>query len=51
MLIADGVDVVAISRRLGHANPSVTLNVFGHLFKKHDSAVVQAIEKALRGGR
>jgi integrase len=29
-LIAAGLDVVLISRRLGHANPTVTLNVYGH---------------------
>jgi integrase len=32
-LIADGVDVVMISRRLGHKNPVVTLNVYAHLTK------------------
>lgn len=47
-LIAAGVDVVAISRRLGHANPTVTLNTYGHLFKKDDSAAACAIEAALR---
>ena len=47
-LIAAGLDVVAISRRLGHANPTVTLNTYGHLFKKDDTAAVNAIEAALR---
>jgi hypothetical protein len=42
MLIASGVDVVAISRRLGHAKPSVTLKIYGHLFQKDDSAVAEA---------
>jgi|KBSSwiStaDraftv2_1062776.scaffolds.fasta_scaffold13305_7 integrase len=50
-LIAAGLDVVAISRRIGHANPTVTLNTYGHLFKKDDSAAVAAIEAALRTGR
>jgi IS5 family transposase len=36
------------SRRLGHANPTVTLNTYGHLFKKDDSAAASAIEAALR---
>jgi integrase len=35
-LIASGLDVVMIARRLGHANPTVTLNVYGHLFKRDD---------------
>jgi integrase len=47
-LIAAGLDVVAISRRLGHANPTVTLNIYGHLFKKDDSGAATAIEAALR---
>jgi len=50
-LIAAGVDVVVISRRLGHANPTVTLNIYGHLFKKDDGAAAVAIEAALRYGR
>jgi integrase len=30
-LIAAGIDILTISRRLGHANPSITLGVYGHL--------------------
>ena len=37
MLIDAGVDVVRISRRLGHASPNITLQVYAHLFQKHDS--------------
>jgi integrase len=43
-LIAAGLDVVAISRRLGHANPTVTLNIYGHLFNRTDPAAAAAIE-------
>jgi integrase len=46
-LIASGLDVVLISRRLGHANPTVTLNVYGHLFKHDDRAAADAIEAAM----
>jgi integrase len=46
-LIADGLDVVLIARRLGHANPTVTLNVYGHLFKRDDRAAARAIEAAM----
>jgi hypothetical protein len=31
-LIASGMDVLTISRRLGHGSPTVTLSVYGHLF-------------------
>jgi integrase len=51
-LIASGVDVLTISRRIGHANAATTLRVYGHLFEQNDSAAVEAIEAALRpGGR
>lgn len=45
-LIAAGVDVVTVSRRLGHSNPSITLNVYAHLFTPQDKAA-SAIEAAL----
>lgn len=32
MLIAQGHDVVFVSRQLGHASPNITLGVYGHLF-------------------
>ena len=47
-LIASGLDVLTISRRLGHGSPSITLNVYGHLFKPDDRAAA-IIETALAG--
>lgn len=35
-LIAQGSDVVSVSKRLGHSNTSTTLNVYSHSFKKRD---------------
>ena len=35
-LIASGLDVLTISRRLGHGSPVVTLNTYAHLFEKTD---------------
>jgi integrase len=43
-LIAAGVDILTISRRLGHAKPSVTLDVYGHLYAGSDDRAVQAME-------
>jgi integrase len=43
-LIAAGVDVLTISRRLGHANPSITLTVYGHLYPNTDDRAAQVIE-------
>jgi integrase len=50
-LIAHGVDVLTISRRIGHANAAITLRVYGHMFEQNDSAAVTAIEAALSGPR
>ena len=47
-LIASGLDVLTISRRLGHGSPVVTLNTYAHLFSRTDEAAATAIEKALR---
>jgi len=47
-LIASGLDVLTISRRLGHGSAAITLGVYGHLFKPDDRAAA-AIERALTG--
>jgi integrase len=47
-LIARGVDVLTVSRRLGHGSPTITLTTYAHLFEKTDAAAAKAIEAALR---
>ena len=47
-LIAAGQDVVTVSRRLGHASPTITLSVYAHLFDKTDEAAATAIEAVLK---
>jgi integrase len=37
-LIAAGMDVLTISRRLGHGSATITLSVYGHLLTPHDRA-------------
>jgi len=46
-LIASGVDIVTISKRLGHAKPSVTLAIYAHMFHIDDSRAAAAINAAL----
>ena len=46
-LIAAGLDVVSVSRRLGHASPALTLAVYSHLFKNTDDTAAAAIDAAL----
>jgi integrase len=48
-LIDAGVDIVTISKRLGHASPDVTLRVYAHLFRKDDDKAAAAINAALAG--
>jgi integrase len=48
-LIAQGVDIVTISKRLGHANPGITLKVYAHLFATDDSKAAAAINSAFGG--
>jgi integrase len=43
-LIAAGVDILTVSRRLGHANPTITLGVYGHLYGNTDDKAAQAVE-------
>ena len=44
-LINDGVNIVAVSRRLGHSDVSMTLKVYTHLFKKADDELIDNVEK------
>jgi integrase len=44
-LIAAGIDILTISRRLGHANPKITLSVYGHLYTNTDDKAAQAVEQ------
>jgi integrase len=44
-LIASGMDILTISRRLGHGSPTITLGV-GHLFGSADDRAADVIERA-----
>jgi integrase len=45
-LIAEGLNVVFVSRQLGHASPDVTLRVYAHLFDRaeHGQRASDALE-------
>jgi integrase len=45
-LIASGVDIVTISKRLGHAKPDVTLRVYAHMFHADDRKAAAAVDAA-----
>ena len=46
-LIAQGVDIVTIWKRLGHAKPSVTLAIYAHMITSDDRKAAAAINAAL----
>jgi integrase len=46
-LIDAGVDIVTISKRLGHAKPDITLRVYAHLFRNDDRKAALAINAVL----
>ncbi|MFC7686656.1 tyrosine-type recombinase/integrase [Ureibacillus sp. GCM10028918] len=37
ILISAGIDIVKISKRLGHANPKITLEFYAHLLPNSDN--------------
>jgi integrase len=49
--IAVGPDVIAVTRRVGHGSPTVTLNTCRHLFRNTDAAAANAIELAFENNK
>ena len=43
-LIAAGLDVLTISRRIGHASAAITLGVYGHMFGNTDARAAEIME-------
>lgn len=48
-LIASGMDVLTISRRLGHGSLSIALGDYGHLFENADSEEAQVVARTSAG--
>jgi len=47
-LINARVDILTISRRLGHSKASITLDVYGHLIGGADEAAAAAMDGVLK---
>jgi len=45
ILISEGVDALTVSRRLGHAQTSTTLNIYGHVLEGTDSTAADTLAK------
>lgn len=53
VLIAKGIPVTSVAHQLGHANPSITLKIYAHLFDaaEHEERVAAVLEAAAQGGK
>lgn len=47
-LIANGCDIKTLSERMGHADESTTLRIYGHLMPGRDAAAAQLFAEAKR---
>jgi integrase len=46
MMIDAGLNILVISRQLGHANPSITLNIYGHLMPDAADDAIRRLDAA-----
>ena len=51
ILIAEGVDIVKVSHRFGHANPEITLETYAHDLPNADNEVADIFQKAIEQSR
>lgn len=49
--IANGADVVSVSKKLGHCNPSVTLNIYSHANEEAQRRATEVLADALYNNR
>lgn len=47
LLISEGVDILTVSKRLGHAKVSTTLDIYSHVLAKSDEKASSAIDNLL----
>ncbi|MPM35406.1 Tyrosine recombinase XerC [bioreactor metagenome] len=46
-LIASGVNIVAVSKRLGHSDVNMTLKVYTHLIKETESKLINYVDSSV----
>jgi integrase len=44
-LIASGMDILTISRRIGHASAAITLGIYGHLIAGRDARAAEITQQ------
>ena len=48
VLISAGIDIVKISKRLGHANPKITLEFYAHLLPNTDNDIADTFQQTIQ---
>ena len=48
ILISAGIDIVKISKRLGHANPKITLEFYAHLLPNTDNDIADTFHQTIQ---
>ena len=48
LMLNNGVDVLVASNRLGHAKPSITLDVYGHLIPSMQAGVAEILDSLVK---
>ncbi len=44
-MLNNGIPLIVVSRRLGHAQPSITLNVYGHMIPMMQEQAAELMDK------
>jgi integrase len=47
LLLHEGLPVTAVSARMGHANPQITLRLYAHALPGQDAQAAEAMNRAL----
>ena len=50
ILLASGVMVNVVSKRLGHSDPQTTLRIYGHVMPEHESDAAERFDALLSSG-
>jgi len=46
-MLNHGIPVLIVSKRLGHAKPSITLDIYGHLIPSMQKQVAQTMDEVI----
>lgn len=47
LMLNNGIDVLIVARRLGHAKPSITLDIYGHVISESQQKAADLVDKLI----